>query len=32
MIVWRMGKMEWRMLKMECEDGEDGMENVEDRV
>lgn len=26
MIVWRMGKMEWRMLKMVCEDEEDGME------
>ena len=28
----RTGKMEWRMLKMECEDEEDGMENVEDGV
>ena len=28
----RTGKVEWRMLKMECEDGEDGVEDVEDGV
>ena len=28
----RTRKMEWRMLKMVCEDEEDGMEDVEDGV
>ena len=33
MIVWRMGKMECEGTgKMECEDGEDGMEDVEGGV
>lgn len=28
----RKKKMEWRMLKMVCEDEEDGVEDVEDGV
>ena len=28
----RTGKMAWRMLKMVCEDEEDGVENVEGGV